>query len=130
MDSIVPLILESMFPIVLYVKNTSCFLKNTTCMMTLLRVHLLGMKFLEGFTPCNIFETKTDKEDYCEREEDSYSQGYRVSDESSLKADMDGNDDYWTFTDNPIYETFENLIENPIYDMTNKGSMNLRFWGI
>ena len=43
----------------------------------------------------------------------------------TLVTDVDGNDDYWTFIENPIYETFENIFENPIYDIPREGSVDL-----
>ena len=39
-------------------------------------------------------------------------------DEDSPTYEMDGSNDYWNFIDNP---TCENLMENPIHDMSNKG---------
>ena len=39
---------------------------------------------------------------------------------------MDGSDDYWNFIDNP---TCENLIENPIHDMSNKGGVYSKICG-
>ena len=64
-----------------------------------------------------------EEEDDSDQEEDKYSLGCDASDEDSLISDMDGGDDYWTFMENPVYETLENLIENLIYDMSNKGSV-------
>ena len=49
--------------------------------------------------------------------------GCDASDEDSLISDVDGSDDYWTFMENPVYETLENLIENPIYDISSEGSV-------
>ena len=46
--------------------------------------------------------------------------GYDTSKEDSLISDIDGSDDYWNFIDNP---TCENLIENPIYDMSSEGNV-------
>ena len=43
-----------------------------------------------------------------------------ISNGESITYDMDGSDDYWNFIDNP---TCENLMENPIQDMSNKGSV-------
>ena len=40
--------------------------------------------------------------------------------------DMDGSDDYWNFIDNPYCE---NLMENPIHDMSNKGSVYSKICG-
>ena len=84
---------------------------------------------LECFIACNIFETKTSKDDHCEHEEVSYTQECDTSDEDCLVTDVDGNDDYWTFIENPIYETFENRFENPIYDMPREGSVDLETLG-
>ena len=84
---------------------------------------------LECFTACNIFEAKTFKNDHCEQEEVSYIRECDTSDEDSLVTDVNGNDDYRTFIENPIYETFENLFENPIYDMPRKGSVDLESLG-
>ena len=39
---------------------------------------------------------------------------------------MDGSDDYWNFIDNP---NCENLMENPIHDMSNKGSVYSKICG-
>ena len=41
-------------------------------------------------------------------------------DEESPTYDMDGSDGYWNFIDNT---TCENLIENPIHDVSSKGSV-------
>ena len=41
-------------------------------------------------------------------------------------SDIDGSDDYWNFIDNP---NFENLMENPIHDMSNKGSVYSKICG-
>ena len=68
------------------------------------------MKSLESLTSCNIFETKNLKDDYYEQEEGSYISGYDTSKEDSLISDVDGGDDYWTFMENPVYETLKNLI--------------------
>ena len=84
---------------------------------------------LECFIACNSFETKTFKDDYCEHEEVSYIQECDTSDEYSLVIGVDGNDDCWSFIENPIYETFENLFENPIYDMPREGSVDLETLG-
>ena len=43
-----------------------------------------------------------------------------ISNGESITYDMDGSDDYWNFIDNP---TCENFIENPIHDMSSKGSV-------
>ena len=66
---------------------------------------------LESLTSCNIFETKTLKDDYYEQEEGSYIYGCDTSEEDSLISDIDGSDDYWNFMDNPIC------------DMSSKGSV-------
>ena len=47
-------------------------------------------------------------------------------DEDSPTYDMDGSDDYWNFIDNP---TCVNLIENPIHDMSSKGSVCSKICG-
>ena len=65
---------------------------------------------LEGLTSCNIFGTKTLKDDHYEQEEGSYILGCDTSKEDSLISNIDVSDDYWNFIDNP---TCENLIENP-----------------
>ena len=83
-------------------------------------------EILESLTSCNIFETKTLKDDYYEQEEGSYILGCDTSKEDSLTYDMDGNDDYWNFIDNP---TYENVIENPIHDMSSKGSVYSKICG-
>ena len=70
---------------------------------------------------CEIFETHLFEED-CD-EEDGYIQGFDANDNDFLISDKDRDDDYWIFTENLIYESFENLIENPIYDMSNEGSV-------
>ena len=44
----------------------------------------------------------------------------------TLISDIDGSDDYWNFIDNP---TCENLIENPIYAMSSKGSVYSEIFG-
>ena len=43
---------------------------------------------LECLTACNIFETKTSKDDHCEHEEVSYIQECDTSDEDSLATDV------------------------------------------
>ena len=43
----------------------------------------------------------------------------------SSPFDIGGDDDYWTFIENPNYDTLENLFENPIYDMSSEGSVYL-----
>ena len=72
-----------------------------------------GDEGLKSFTPCNIFETKTIKEDCYEHEVDRCSLGY---DAVSLISDNDGDDNYWTFIESPIHETFGNLVESLVYD--------------
>ena len=57
---------------------------------------------LEGLTSCNIFETKTLKDDYYEHEEGSYILGCDTNKEDSLISNIDGNDDYWNFIDNQL----------------------------
>ena len=47
-------------------------------------------------------------------------------DEESPTYDMDGSDEYWNFIDNP---TCENIRENPIHDMSHKGSVYLEICG-
>ena len=47
-------------------------------------------------------------------------------DEDSPTYDMDGSDDYWNFIDNP---TCENIIDNPIHDMSSKGSVYSKICG-
>ena len=53
-------------------------------------------------------------------------QEHDAIDEDSPTYDMDGSDDYWNFIDNP---TCENLIENPIHDMSSKGSVFSKICG-
>ena len=76
---------------------------------------------LECFTACRIFETKTSKDDHCEHEEVSYTHECDTSDEYSLVIVVDGNDDYWTFIENPIYGIFENLLRIPSTTCPEKG---------
>ena len=52
--------------------------------------------------------------------------GYDTSKEDSLISDIDGSDDYWNFIDNT---TCENLIENPIHDMSSKRSVYSKICG-
>ena len=92
-------------------------------------------KFL---TYCNIFETKALKDDYYEQEEGSYILGCDTNKEDMDRKEhdamdeyfptyyMDGSDDYWNFIDNP---TCENLIKNPIHDMSSKGSFYSKICG-
>ena len=76
---------------------------------------------MESWVRCDIFETQLFEEDGFEQNEEC-SQGLDTSDETSLIYDIDGNDDYWTFIENPTYDTFENIFENLIHDMSSKGS--------
>ena len=82
---------------------------------------------LEILNSHNIFETKTLKDDYYEQEEGSYISGCDTSKEDSLIYNIDGSDEYWNFINNP---TCENLIENPIHDMSSKGSVYSKICGI
>ena len=63
---------------------------------------------------------------YYEQEKGSYISRCDTSKEYSLTYDMDGRDDYWNFIDNL---TCENLIENPIHDMSSKGSVYSKICG-
>ena len=47
-------------------------------------------------------------------------------DEESPTYDMDGSDDYWNFIDSP---SCENIMENPIHGMSNKGSVYSKICG-
>ena len=86
---------------------------------------------LQGFTPCNIFGTKTSKDDHCDHEEVSYIQEYDASDEDSLMFGIGIDGDSWTFKENPIYdmseeesnepEPFEGFIDNLVHVMSEKG---------
>ena len=51
-----------------------------------------------------------------------HAQGLDTNDEASLISGIDGNDDYWTFIENPTYDTFENIFENLTYDVSSMGS--------
>ena len=82
---------------------------------------------MEILTSHNIFETKTLKDDYYEHEEGIYISGCDTSKEESLISDIDGSDDYWNFIDS---STCENIIENPIDDMSRKGSVYSKICGI
>ena len=94
---------------------------------------------MEGLTSCNIFETKNLNDDYYEQEEGSYILGcdtnkedmdrqeHDAMDEETPTYDMDGSDDYWNFIDNP---NCENIMENPIQDMSSKGSVFSKICGI
>ena len=66
------------------------------------------------------------KDDCYEQEEGSYILGCDTSKEDSLISDIDGSVDYWNFIDNP---TCENLIENPIHDVSSKGSVYSKICG-
>ena len=66
----------------------------------------LDDKYLESWVPCDIFETQLFEED-CFEQNQECSQGLDTSDEASLISDIDGNDDYWTFIENPTYDTVE-----------------------
>ena len=81
---------------------------------------------LESLTSCNIFETKNLKDYYYEQEEGSYILGCDTSKEESLISNIDGSDDYWNFIDSP---TCENLIENPIHDVSSKGNVYSKICG-
>ena len=88
-------------------------------------IYLYGDKGLESFTPCDIVETKPMEEDY-EHEVDMCIRGH---DAVSLISDNDGDDNYWTFIENPIHEIFGNLVESPIYDTSREGSVDLETMG-
>jgi len=75
-------------------------------------------KYLESWVPCDIFESQLFEEDCFEQNEEC-SQGLDTSDEASLISNIDGDDDYWTFIENPTYDIFENLI----YDVSSEGSV-------
>ena len=47
-------------------------------------------------------------------------------DEEYPAYDVDGSDDYFNFIDNP---NCENIMENPIHDMSNKGSVYSKIYG-
>ena len=81
----------------------------------------LDDKYLERWVPYDIFETQLFEEDCFEQNEEC-SQGLDTSDEASLISNIDGNDDYWTFIENPTYDTFKNIFENLIYDVSSEGS--------
>ena len=76
---------------------------------------------MESWVPCDIFETQLFEEDCFEQNEEC-SLGLDTSDEASLISDIDGDDDYWTSIENPTYDTYENIFENPIYDVSSEGS--------
>ena len=81
---------------------------------------------LESLNSHNIFKTKTLKDYYYEQEEGIYISGCNTSKEGSLISNIDGSDDYWNFIDNP---SCENLIENPIHDISNKRSFYSKNYG-
>ena len=58
-------------------------------------------------------------EEDCFQQNEECSQGLDTNDEASLISDIDGDDDYWTFIENPTFDIFENLI----YDVSNEGSV-------
>ena len=64
-------------------------------------------KYLESWVPCDIFETQLFEDCFAQNEE--CSQGLDTNDEASLISNIDGDDDYWTFIENPTYDTFKNL---------------------
>ena len=67
------------------------------------------------------------KEYCCEYKEDMDRQDHDAVDEESPTYDMDESDDYWNFIDNP---NCENIMENPIRDMSNKlGSVYSKICG-
>ena len=72
---------------------------------------------MESWVPCNIFETQLFEEDCFEQNEEC-SQGLNTSDKTSLISDIDGDDDYWTFIENPTCDTFENIFGNLVYDVS------------
>ena len=78
---------------------------------------------MENWVPGDIFEIQLFEEDCYDHKEDGDSQGLGNSDEHSFISDIDGDDDYWTFIENPTYDILENLFENPIDDMSSKGSV-------
>ena len=82
----------------------------------------LDDKYLESWVPYDIFETQLFEEDCFEQNEECR-QGLDTSDEASLIFDIDGDDDYWTFIENPTYDIFENIFENLIYDVSSEGSV-------
>ena len=81
---------------------------------------------LESLLPCNIFEAKSFEEDCYEYKEDMDRKEHDAMDEESPTYDMDGSDDYWNFIDNT---TYENLIENPIHDVSSKESVYSKICG-
>ena len=67
-----------------------------------------------------------DMQEHDSIDEDMDRQEHDAIDEESPTYDMDGSDDYWNFIDNP---TCKNLIENPIHDMSSKGSVYSKICG-
>ena len=84
--------------------------------MTLDLVLLMLMKVWKVY--CLV--TFLSEEDCYEYKEYMDRQEHDAMDEESSTYDMDGSDDYWNFIDNP---TCENLMENPIHDISNDGSV-------
>ena len=82
-------------------------------------------KYLESWVPYDIFETQLFEEDCFEQNEECR-QGLDTGDEASLISDIDGDDEYWTSVENPTYDTFENIFENLIYDVSSEWSVYLR----
>ena len=72
--------------------------------------------------PCDIFETQLFEEDSFGQNE-KCRQGLYTSDEVSLISDIDGDDNYWNFIENPTYDTFENIFENLIYYVSSERSV-------
>ena len=62
-------------------------------------------------------------EEDCFEQNEECSQGLDTSDEEYLISDIDGDENYWTFIENPTYDTFENIFENLIYDVSSEGSV-------
>ena len=58
-----------------------------------------------------------------EDKEKKYIQELDTNDEESITYDIYGEDDYWTINENPTYNTFENIFENPFYDMSSEESL-------
>ena len=86
----------------------------------------LSDEVLENFTPCNIFENRPSKDDYCEHE-DGHNQEHDAFDGDSPIFDKDIDDNYCLFMENLIYDmsregsvgskSIEGFLENPIYHM-------------
>ena len=80
---------------------------------------------MESWDPYDIFETQLFEEDCYDHKEDEDSQGLRTSDEQSLISDIDGDD----LLENPIYDMSSErsvcieIYGSPIYDASNKGSV-------